>query len=60
MKTNFYIDGNKVSRREAFSRIGSNQMNLYLEEAKECYKDDPLVAIDFYLGSRGMLTIEFE
>ena len=58
MKTTFYLDGKKTTRKAVKELLGEERLKRILEEAKKTYLDDPLVQNDFFIGS-GMLTIEF-
>lgn len=58
MKTTFYLDGKKTTRKAVKELIGEERLKRILEEAKKTYLEDPLVQNDFFIGS-GMLTIEF-
>ena len=58
MKTTFYLDGKKTTRKEVKELLGEERLKRILEEAKKTYLEDPLVQNDFFIGS-GMLTIEF-
>ena len=58
MKTTFYLDGKKTTRKAVKELLGEERLKRILEEAKKTYLEDPLVQNDFFIGS-GMLTIEF-
>ena len=58
MKTTFYLDGKKTTKKAVKELIGEERLKRILEEAKKTYLEDPLVQNDFFIGS-GMLTIEF-
>lgn len=58
MKTTFYLDGKKTTRKAVKEMLGEERLKRILEEAKKTYLEDPLVQNDFFIGS-GMLTIEF-
>lgn len=58
MKTTFYLDGKKATRKAVKELLGEERLKRILEEAKKTYLEDPLVQNDFFIGS-GMLTIEF-
>ena len=58
MKTTFYLDGKKTTRKAVKELLGEERLNRILEEAKKTYLEDPLIQNDFFIGS-GMLTIEF-
>ena len=57
MKTTFYLDGKKTTRKAVKELLGEERLKRILEEAKKTYLEDPLVQNDFFIGS-GMLTIE--
>lgn len=59
MRTKFYLDGKKITKKELQERIGEERLKKLVQEAKETFLEDPLIENDFYLGSEGMLTIEF-
>ena len=58
MRTKFYLDGKKITKKELQERIGEERLKRLVQEAKETFLEDPLIENDFYLGSEGMLTIE--
>lgn len=59
MRTKFYLDGKKITKKELQERIGEERLKRLVQEAKETFLEDPLIQNDFYLGREGMLTIEF-
>jgi len=59
MKTRFYLDGKKTTRKAVKELVGEDRLRRMTEEAKETFFEDPLVQNDFFLGRDGMLTIEF-
>lgn len=59
MKTKFYLDGKKITKKALQERIGEERLKRLIQEAKETFLEDPLTQNDFYLGRDGMLTIEF-
>ncbi len=60
MRTSFYINGKKVSKKYLISQIGEQRVNKCLAEARQSYMKDPLVQNDFWLGGQNMLTIKFQ
>lgn len=60
MKTKFYINGKKTTRKAVKESIGAERLERMIKDAKKTYREDPLIQNDFFLGSNGMLTIEFE
>ena len=59
MKTKFYLDGKKITKKALQERIGEERLKRMMQEAKETFLEDPLIQNVFYLGREGMLTIEF-
>ncbi len=59
MRTKFYLDGKKITKKALQERIGEERLKKLVQEAKEAFMEDPLIQNDFYLGREGMLTIEF-
>ena len=59
MRTKFYLNGKKITKKTLQERIGEEQLKRLVQEAKETFLEDPLAQNDFYLGREGMLTIEF-
>ena len=58
MKTKFYLDGKKTTRKAVKELVGEERLKRMLKEAKETFFEDPMVQNDFFLGKQ-MLTIEF-
>ena len=59
MKTNFYLDGKKTTRKAVKEMVGTERLSRMLKDAKESFFADPLEEISYYIG-RGMLTIQFQ
>lgn len=59
MRTNFYLDGKKTTKKALTEKIGKDRLDRLTKEAKEGFLQDPLEQQSFFLGSTGMLTIEF-
>lgn len=59
MRKKFYLNGKKITKKALQERIGEERLKRLVQEAKETFLEDPLIENDFYLGSEGMLTIEF-
>ena len=59
MRTKFYLDGKKITKKVLQERIGEERLKKLVQEAKETFLEDPLIQNDFYLGREGMFTIEF-
>lgn len=59
MRTKFYLDGKKITKKVLQERIGEERLKKLVQEAKETFLEDPLIQNDFYLGREGMLAIEF-
>ena len=58
MKTKFYLDGKKTTRKAVKELIGEERLKELLKEAKEYFMEDPYIQNSFFLG-RQVLTIEF-
>ena len=59
MKTTFYLNGKKITRKAVTELISAERLERYIEEAKESFSEDPLTENSFWLGGRNTLTIEF-
>ena len=59
MKTKFYLNGKKATRKAIQEQLGADRLARMLKEAKKTFLADPLTQNDFFIGS-GMLTIAFE
>ena len=59
MKTVFYINGKKVSKKVVTEMVGAERAKRYIKEAKEGFMNDPYVEQSWYLGSARTLVIEF-
>ena len=59
MKTTFYLNGKKTSRKALTEKIGAERLKRYIEEAKETFFADPLTQNSFWIGGKDTLTIEF-
>ena len=59
MKTKFYLNGKKITRKTIQEQLGADRLARMLREAKETFLADPLTQNDFFIGD-GMLTIAFE
>lgn len=58
MKTVFYINGKKVSRKAAEEASGEERLKRLIQDAKAAFMEEPYVQND-YMISGGILTIEF-
>ena len=58
MKTTFYLNGKKTSRKALTEKIGADRLKRYIEEAKEAFFADPLTQNSFWLGGKDTLTIQ--
>jgi hypothetical protein len=60
MKTIFFINGKKVTKKAVTEMVGTESMKRYIKESKERFMNDPYEQQSYFLGSNGMLTIEFK
>ena len=56
MKTIFYLNGKKTTRKALTEMLGADRLKRYIEEAKETFFEDPLTQNSFWLGGRNMLN----
>ncbi len=59
MKTKFYLNGKKTTRKAIKEMLDEERLTRILKEAKEAFREDPLIQNNFFIGN-GILTIEFE
>ena len=59
MKTNYYLNGKKTTKKELTELLGKERLDRMTREAKEGFMQDPLEQQSFFTGTTGMLTIEF-
>ena len=59
MKTTFYLNGKKTTKKALTELIGAERLKKHIEEAKETFFEDPLTQNSFWIGGKNMLTIEF-
>lgn len=59
MKTVFYLNGQRITRKALSELIGAAAVRRLVMQAKETHFVDPLVQNDFFLGSYGIVTICF-
>lgn len=55
-----YINGELTTRENLEELIGKDSTERKIEEAWETFQQDPLIENSWFLGSKGMLTIEFQ
>ena len=58
MKTSFYLNGKKISKKQVIEKVGEERLKRMLKQAKEEFKNDPYVDNSWFVGN-GMLSIEF-
>ena len=54
----FYLNGKKISRKEAQELAGTERFSRMVEEAREAHSEDPNEEIDYMIRG-GTLTIVF-
>ena len=61
MKTIYRLDGKKITKKALTEKIGADRVKRLTKTAIETFKEDPLIANDFFMGGfYGMLNIEFK
>lgn len=43
MRTKFYLDGKKITKKALQERIGEERLKRLVQEAKETFLEDPLI-----------------
>lgn len=56
----FYINGITATKKSIEELIGTDSLEAKIREAKETFAEDPCIENSWFLGSKGMLTIEVE
>lgn len=51
MKTKFYLDGKKTTKKAMAEKIGKERLDRMVGEAKEGFFADPMEQQSFHLGS---------
>lgn len=59
MKTVLFLNGKKTTRKKLVERFGKERVNRWVEESKETFMEDPLIANDWWVGSE-IVTVNFE
>lgn len=59
MKTNYYIEGKKTTKKALTEKLGAERLKRMTEEAKQGFLEDPFEEQSYFLGSAGVLVIEF-
>lgn len=52
MRTKFYLDGKKITKKVLQERIGEERLKKLVQEAKETFLEDPLIQNDFTSAER--------
>ena len=60
MKTIYYLNGRKTTRKAMKELLGEERLKRMTAEATAGFTADPLEEQSFFLGKAGTLTIEFE
>ena len=53
------LDNKKITKKALVELIGAERIKKMTKEAWETHMKDPYICNDFWLGSKGMLNIEF-
>lgn len=59
MKTTITLNNKKISKKKAIELFGKESIERKIKEAKEAFINDPYELSSWYMGSKGMLSIEF-
>ena len=58
MRTRFYLNGKKVTKKAVTEMLGKERLNRLIAEAKEAFFEDPYIQNDFFTKGQ-ILAIEF-
>ena len=58
MKTLFYLNGKKITRKAALELVPESTLDRYIEAARHQYWEDPLVENSFMVHG-GLMAIRF-
>ncbi len=58
MKTTFYFNGRKITKKAAAGLAGEERLKRLIEEAKDGFRQDPCEEQSWFLGG-GILAISF-
>ena len=53
-----YLNGKKISQKEVKEMLGEERFKRMLKDAKDTFKEDPLIEISFFVG-KGIVVFEF-
>lgn len=59
MRTVFYLDGKKITRKALKEIIGEEKLKRFLESAKELFFEDPYIANDYFCNGH-IVSCEFK
>ena len=59
MKTAFYLNGKKITKKALIAEIGPERFARWMASAKVTFMEDPGTCIEFMLGSHRYLEIRF-
>lgn len=59
MKTIYYIDGKKTTKKALTEKLGAERLKRMTEEAKQGFFEDPYEEQSYFLGMYGRLVIRF-
>lgn len=60
MRTIFYLNNKKVTKKAVTEMVGSERVKKYIKDAKEGFMRDPYEEQSWFLGLKGILRIEFK
>ena len=58
IKTTFYLNGKKISRKTAAETAGKSKIEKMIEESKATFIEEPFIE-NSYMVKGGILTIKF-
>lgn len=60
MKTVFRLNGKKVTKKSLIEKFGKERVDKWIEESKETFMEDTLIANDWWIGNGNVVTVSFE
>lgn len=60
MRTILLLNNKPISAKKVKDLIGEETYKRMLDQAKQSFREDPLICNDFYLGAYGVLNFEFK
>lgn len=60
MKTVFRLNGKKTTKKSLVEKFGKERVDRWVNESKETFMEDPLIANDWWVGNGNVVNVSFE